>query len=75
MARFFIAKDDDRAVKLALQGDPAWIHQKNGGPGFVWYQVLKDAQGKSRAVLVIQGNPNESFREYAAGAEAEKKRG
>ena len=75
MARFFIAKDDDRAVKLALQGDPAWINQKNDGPGFVWYQVLKDAQGKNRAVLVIEGDPNESFREYAAGAEAEKKRG
>ena len=74
MARFFIAKDDDRAVKLALPGRSRLIEQKNGGPGFVWYQVLKDAQGNSRAVLVIQGNASESFREYAAGAEAEKKR-
>jgi hypothetical protein len=61
-------------VKLALQGDPAWINQKNGSPGFVWYQLVKDGQGQSRAVLVIEGNQNESFRQYAAGAEAEKKR-
>jgi hypothetical protein len=74
MERFFIAKDDDRAVKLALSGDPAWINQKNGGEGFTWYHLVKDAQGRTRAVLVIDGNQNESFREYAAGAEAEKKR-
>jgi hypothetical protein len=74
MERFFIAKDDDRAVKLALSGDPAWIHQKNGGDGFTWYHLVKDAQGKNRAVLVIEGNQRESFREYAAGAEAEKQR-
>jgi hypothetical protein len=74
MERFFIAKDDDRAVKLALSGDPAWINQKNGGEGFTWYHLVKDAQGRTRAVLVIDGNQKESFREYAAGAEAEKKR-
>jgi hypothetical protein len=74
MARFFIAKDDDRAVKLALQGDPAWINQKNGGGGFTWYHVVKDAQGHNRGVLVIEGKPSESFRDYAAGAAAQKKR-
>jgi len=74
MSRFFIAKDDDRAVKLALQGDPAWINQKNDGAGFTWYQLVKDAQGRNRAVLVLEGNQNESFREYAAGAAAAKKR-
>jgi len=74
MVRFFIAKDDDRAVKLALQGDPAWINQKNGGAGFVWYHVVHDAQGHNRGVLVIDGNANESFRDYTAGAAAQKKR-
>jgi hypothetical protein len=74
MERFFIAKDDDRAVKLALAGDPAWIHQKNGGDSFTWYHLVKDTQGRNRAVLVIEGNQRESFREYAAGAEAERAR-
>jgi hypothetical protein len=74
MERFFIAKDDDRAIKLALSGDPAWINQKNGGDGFTWYHLVKDAQGHTRAVLVLDANQQESFREYAAGAEAEKKR-
>jgi hypothetical protein len=68
--RFFIARDDDRAVKLALQGDTAWIDQKNGGEGFVWHQVIRDGQGKNRAVLQIWGNESESFRDYQAVAEA-----
>jgi hypothetical protein len=73
--RFFIARDDDRAVKLALQGDTAWIDQKNGGEGFVWHQVIRDGQGKNRAVLQIWGNENESFRDYQAAAEAAEKKG
>lgn len=74
MERFFIAKDDDRAVNLALRGDTAWIDQKNAGPGFVWYQVIRDGQAKPRAVLEIWGNQNESFREYQATAEAAAKK-
>jgi len=73
--RFFIAKDDDRAIQLALKGDTAWIDQKNAGPGFVWHHVVKDGQGKARAVLQIWGNQNESFREYQAVAEAAEKTG
>jgi hypothetical protein len=75
--RFFIARDDDRAIKLALQGDTAWIDQKNGGPGFIWHQVIRDGQGKNRAVLQIWGNEDESFRDYQAvarAAEAAKKK-
>lgn len=73
--RFFIARDDDRAVKLALQGDTAWIDQKNAGPGFIWHQVIRDGQGKNRAVLQIWGNESESFRDYQAVAEAAEKKG
>lgn len=72
--RFFIAKDDDRAIHLALNGDTAWIDQKNAGPGFVWHHVIKDGQGKTRAVLQIWGDQNESFREYQAVAEAAEKK-
>ena len=70
LERFFIARDDDRAVKLALSGDPAWIRQKNGGPGFTWYHVISDSQRRPCAVIQIDGNPRESFREYEATAEA-----
>jgi hypothetical protein len=73
--RFFIARDDDRAVNLALRGDTAWIDQKNGGGGFVWHQVIRDGQGKNRAVLQIWGNEDESFRDYQATAEAAEKKG
>lgn len=72
--RFFIARDDDRAVKLALQGDTAWIDQKNNGPGFVWYHVIRDGHGKARGVLQIVGNQQESFREYEAVAQAAQRR-
>ncbi|MES1241857.1 MAG: hypothetical protein ABUT39_09585 [Acidobacteriota bacterium] len=72
--RFFIARDDDRAVNLALRGDTAWIEQKNNGPGFIWHQVIRDGQGKNRAVLQIWGNENESFRDYEAVAEAAEKK-
>jgi hypothetical protein len=74
LERFFIAKDDDRAVSLALQGDTAWIDLKNAGPGFVWHHVVKDGQGKTRAVLQIWGDESESFREYEAVAEAAERR-
>lgn len=73
--RFFIARDDDRAVKLALQGDTGWIDQKNGGPGFVWYHVIRDGGGKPRGVLQIVGNQQESFREYEAVAQAQAAKG
>jgi len=72
--RFFIAKDDDRAIHLALTGDTAWIEQKNGDRGFVWHHLVRNGQGKILAVLQIQGNPNESFRDYQAVAAAAEKR-
>lgn len=74
MERFFIAKDDDRAIHLALNGDTAWIDLKNAGPGFIWHQVIKDGQGKTRAILQIWGDESESFREYQAVAEAAEKK-
>jgi hypothetical protein len=72
--RFFIARDDDRAVKLALQGDTSWIDQKNSGPGFVWYHVVQGGPGKPRAVLLIVGNQSQSFREYQAVADSVRAR-
>jgi hypothetical protein len=72
--RFFVASDIDRAVSQALAGDTAWIDQMNGAPDFNWYQVIRDPQGKIRAVLKIFGNPSESYRDYQAVAQAAAKR-
>jgi hypothetical protein len=71
--RFFVASDIDRAVSQALAGDTTWIDQMNGAPDFNWYQVIRD-QGKIRGVLKIFGNPNESYRDYQAVAQAAAKR-
>jgi len=46
----------------------------NGAPDFNWTQVIRDGQGKTRAVLKIYGNPNESYRDYQAVAQAAAKR-
>ncbi|HEY4595006.1 MAG TPA: hypothetical protein VIJ02_01295 [Thermoanaerobaculia bacterium] len=72
--RFFVASDIDRAVSQALAGDTAWIDQMNGAPDFNWYQTVRDPQGKIRAVLKIFGNPNESYRDYQAVAQAAARR-
>lgn len=64
--RFVIATDVDRAMKLALSGDTAWVDQMNAGAAFNWIQVLRDSQGKPRATLRILGNPTESYRDEKA---------
>jgi hypothetical protein len=73
--RLFVANDVDRAIKQALSGDTAWIDQMNADPAFNWHQVIRDRQGRTRAVLRILGNPSESYREYQAVAQAAKARG
>jgi hypothetical protein len=66
--RFFIATDIDRAMKLALSGDTAWVEQMNSGLAFNWIQVIRDRHGKPRAMLRILGNPQESYRDYRSAA-------
>lgn len=73
--RLFVASDLDRAVKLALSGDTAWIDQMNGDPAFNWHHVIRDGNGKIRGVIRILGNPDESYREYQAVAQAAEARG
>jgi len=74
MERFFVARDLDRAVQLALSGDTAWVEQMNRDPAFHWYHLIPGTGGKNRAVLEIWGNDNESFRDYEAGAKAAAKK-
>lgn len=72
--RLFVASDVDRAIAQALGGDTAWIDQMNGAPDFNWTQVIRDSHGSTRAVLKIFGNPNESYRDYQAVAQAAAER-
>ena len=43
-------------------------------PAFNWYQVIRDGQGKIRAVLKIFGDSAESYRDYQAVAQAAQAR-
>jgi hypothetical protein len=62
------------SLALALTGDTAWVDQMNRDPMFHWYQAIRGADGKNRAVLEIWGNDKESFRDYEAGAKAAARR-
>jgi hypothetical protein len=65
-ARFFIATDVDRAMRLALKGDTAWIEQMNAGEAFNWIQLIRDRHGVPRATLRILGNPMEIYSQEMA---------
>jgi hypothetical protein len=67
-ARFFVAKDFERAMQQALAGDVAELDKVNRKPGFSFYHLVKDASGKPIAVLRIDGNERENLREYAFGS-------
>jgi hypothetical protein len=65
--RLYVAGKTDRAVRQALAGDPSPLDRLNGGPGFVFHHLLRDADGQPLAVIRLDGDPRESFREYAGG--------
>ena len=67
-ARFFVAKDFEKAMRQAVAGDASELGRINAKPGFTVYHVVNDAAGKPVAVLRIDGNQRESFREYPLGS-------
>lgn len=67
-ARFFIARDFERAMKQSLEGAGAALDEQNAEVGFTWYHVIRNAASKPVAVLRIDGNPRENFREYFLGS-------
>ena len=62
--RFYVAKDYEKAIRQALKNDGKLINQLNKENNFKWYYLIKDARGSSIAVLQINGNRQENFRDY-----------
>lgn len=67
-ARFFVAKDFEKAMAAALRGESAELERLNAGNDFTLYRVLRGADGKPVGVLRLDGNPRENFREYGLGS-------
>ena len=67
-ARFFVAKDFEKAMRKAIGGDVSGLERINTRPGFTVYHVVNDSVGNPVAVLRIDGNQRESFREYPLGS-------
>jgi hypothetical protein len=65
--RFYVAKDFERAIQKALAGNTADLDRMNSGNHFVWYAVLPGANQKARAVVRIDGDRGQSFRDYSLG--------
>lgn len=66
-ARFFVAKDFEKAMRRAVDGSTTDLDQINTRNEFIWYRLLAGADGKARAVVRIDGDSRQSFREYRLG--------
>lgn len=62
--RFYVAKDYEKAIKQSLKNDSKLLNELNKNNNFQWYYPIKDARGSSIAVLRVDGNPRENFRDY-----------
>lgn len=67
-ARFFVAKDFEKAMAAALRGESAELDRLNAEKNFTLYRVLRDGTGQPVGVLRIDGNSRENFREYRLGS-------
>ncbi|MDI6774861.1 MAG: hypothetical protein QME60_05635, partial [Verrucomicrobiota bacterium] len=66
-ARFFVAKDFEKAMRRAVDSSTSDLDQINGRNEFVWHKLLSGENGKAKAVVRIDGNSHQSFREYRPG--------
>lgn len=62
--RLVVAKEYEQAIQEAFEGQPELLKVMNDRTGFTWYYDIKNPQGKTIAVLRMNGDPNENFREY-----------
>lgn len=63
-ARFYVAKDFEKAMRKAVDGDPADLDRINARHEFTWYERLPGAAGAPIGVVRIDGDSSQSFREY-----------
>jgi hypothetical protein len=66
--RFSVVKKFEEAIQQALKGNPKALNELNQKTNLEWYHVIKDEKGQPLAVLKIEGNPSENFREYKGSA-------
>ena len=67
-ARFFVAKDFEKAMAAALRGAGDALERLNAENNFTFYRVLRAGDGRPAGVLRIDGNARENFREYRLGS-------
>ena len=63
-ARFYVAKDFEKAMRKAIDGDTADLDRINDRNEFTWFGRLAGNDGRVWAVLRLDGDSHQSFREY-----------
>jgi hypothetical protein len=66
-ARFYVARDYEKAMQRAFAGSPTELGRINSGNEFIWYATLPGGDKKPRAVMRIVGDGRQNFREYRLG--------
>lgn len=67
-ARFFVAKDFEKALSEAFHGSESSLRKINERREFIWYYTVKDQNAKTIAVIRLDGNARENFRDYVLGS-------
>ncbi|MDY7023662.1 MAG: hypothetical protein SWJ54_20320 [Cyanobacteriota bacterium] len=68
--RTFVAKEYEQAIQAAFAGMPELLQVINDRTGFTWYYLVKNPQNQPIAVLKVNGNAQENFREYRLDSES-----
>lgn len=66
-ARFFVARDFEKAMRKALDGEMEDLDEINRRREFIYYRVLTGGDGSGLAVVRMDGNPKANLREYPLG--------
>jgi len=66
-AKFYVAKDFEKAMRAAIDGNAADMQKINQRNSFVWYRVLGGKPDSPSAVVRVDGNSYANLREYRLG--------
>ena len=66
-AKFYIAKDFEKAMRSAVDGDMTSLSEINERNSFAWYRLLETQADTPRAIVRIDGNSYANLREYRLG--------